>query len=81
MSIDGNKNEKHLAGSPNARRLANARADAILAITPEEARERLEIAKDSIRVLGVDCPERVWREKRQMLAILNREEIDSDTLT
>lgn len=63
-----------------SRALTNARADAILAITREEARERLEIAKDSIRVLGVDCPESVWRELRQMKAILNREKVDSDTL-
>lgn len=71
MSIDGNKKEKHLAGNTNARRLANARADAIQAITPEEAKERLEIAKESKRVLGFDCPEKVWIEIKQMEAILN----------
>lgn len=70
MSIDGNK-KRHIAGNPNARRLANARADAIQAITPEEARERLEIAKEAKRVLGFDCPEKVWREIKQMEAILN----------
>lgn len=63
-----------------SRALTNARADAILAITEEEAKERLEIAKDAIRVLGVDCPESVWREMRQMKALLNREKVDSETL-
>lgn len=63
-----------------SRALTNARADAILSITREEAKERLEIAKDSIRVLGVDCPEKVWREMRQMQALLNREEITEETL-
>lgn len=54
----------------------NARADAILAITDDEARERLEIAKDAIRVLGVDCPERVWQEMRQMRALLDKRTLD-----
>lgn len=54
-----------------SRAMTNARADAIQAITPEEARERLEIAKEAKRVLGFDCPEKVWREIKQMEAILN----------
>jgi hypothetical protein len=63
-----------------SRAITNARADAILAITREEALERLEIAKDAIRVLGVDCPEKVWQEMRQMKALLNRVKVDKETL-
>lgn len=63
-----------------SREMTNARAEAIISLPREEALERLQTSKDAIRVLGVDCPESVWHEMRQMKAILNREQVTEETL-
>lgn len=59
----------------------NVMADAVLSTPREEAKKRYDEACYTIKILGGDAPESVWQEKKQMLALLNREVIDQETLT
>ena len=58
----------------------NRMADEILSMSKEEARKRYEEACYTIKILGGDAPKSVWQEKKQMYAILTREEITENTL-
>lgn len=58
----------------------NRLADEILSMSKEEARKRYEDACYTIKILGGDAPRSVWQEKKQMYAILTREEITENTL-
>lgn len=63
------------------RRETNEIVDVVLSTPKEEAKRRYDEACYTIKILGGDAPESVWREKKQMYALLNREVIDEKTLT